>query len=172
MIPSRSGNSTSKLSIIIMFWDKKNKWHLKPSPDISIFHPFIIFNKPRRRDAHSLLDDKLYASPIFLQVSDDQKMWFFLLRKNSPRWKLKPSKPAWNFIFMEIFLLPKVFHHLVLFWSNFYLHSDGDNLWRIGSDKKRNRCHCGIFLQFGQQTTSCPKNVRKASIFFRSQTIW
>lgn len=49
-------------------------------------------------------------------------MWFFLLRRsNSPRWKLKPSKPALNFISMENFLCQEFFYpHLVCFGRAFY----------------------------------------------------
>lgn len=84
--------------------DEESKWHSKPEISQYFIHLSFLINH-EDETLVGFFDDKLFS-----QVSSDRKMWFFSADAESPqRWKLKPSKPARNSIFMEIFLLPKSF---------------------------------------------------------------
>lgn len=127
--PFWSGNedviskSTSKLSIIIMFREGKNKLHLKPRR-ISQYlnHLSFLINPSMNREFFPM---KALCVSDFPSGFGWSRKDIFLpsMKQYSPRWKLKPSKPARNFIFMEIFSCQEFSsfrHHLVLFWSSFY----------------------------------------------------
>lgn len=140
----------TKLSIIIMFQDEMSQWH-EAQEEISIFHPFIIFNKPERKGKFLLklsLRFQMFPEVIFL---------FFERRI--------PQGENWNHRNLFGITSPQLRRcrliKLLFIFICSRCHPLSKKIKSLRYKFKTRKQTCAIFSQFGLQTDSWRRNVFK-----------